>query len=94
MTGRTKPSNWMRGGWDRLPRQMRRGIVFCTGTVLISVGALLIVLPGPFTLPFVLLGLSILASEFVWARRILEKTMKSASNMGERVKRRRRRNRK
>jgi hypothetical protein len=34
---------------------------------------LLIVLPGPFTLPLVILGLVVLALEFAWAERTLEK---------------------
>ena len=37
-------------------------------------GGLLIVLPGPFTLPFVFAGLVVLAAEFVWAERVLERT--------------------
>jgi hypothetical protein len=34
---------------------------------------LLVVLPGPFTLPLVILGLLVLALEFAWADRMLDK---------------------
>jgi hypothetical protein len=33
----------------------------------------LIVLPGPFTMPLVIAGLFILAAEFAWAERFLAK---------------------
>jgi uncharacterized membrane protein YbaN (DUF454 family) len=53
---------------------VRRVIVLVIGSTLIGIGLVLIVLPGPFTLPFVIAGLILLAGEFVWAERLLEKT--------------------
>lgn len=58
--------------WKTLPRQLRRVIVSVIGFTLIVLGLLLIVLPGPFTIPFLVLGLAILALEFAWADRMLD----------------------
>lgn len=59
--------------WRALPTAIRRTIVLVIGFTLITVGLLLVVLPGPFTLPLVILGLFILALEFAWADRMLDK---------------------
>ncbi|MSW60063.1 MAG: hypothetical protein F2827_05255 [Actinobacteria bacterium] len=57
--------------WKLVPKPLRQLIVLVIGVTLIIIGGLLIVLPGPFTLPFVFAGLVVLAAEFVWAERIL-----------------------
>ena len=59
--------------WKLLPTSVRKTIVLVIGSTLILTGMLLIVLPGPFTLPLVILGLVVLALEFAWAERTLEK---------------------
>jgi hypothetical protein len=59
--------------WKLLPTTVRKTIVLVIGSTLILTGMLLIVLPGPFTLPLVILGLVVLALEFAWAERTLEK---------------------
>ena len=46
-------------------------------------GAALVVLPGPFTLPLVLAGLVVLSSEFAFAERLL---VKSRSKMQSAMK--------
>lgn len=51
---------------------MRKVIVSVIGFTLIVLGCLLIVLPGPFTLPFIILGLVVLGLEFAWADRMLD----------------------
>lgn len=58
--------------WKTLPRQLRKVIVSVIGFTLITLGLLLIVLPGPFTLPFLVLGLVVLGLEFAWADRMLD----------------------
>jgi hypothetical protein len=59
---------------DRI--RSRRGVrhvwrvgVFLAGAICIATGFALVVLPGPLTIPPVLLGLWIWASEFHWAHR-------------------------
>jgi hypothetical protein len=59
--------------WMLLPVTVRKTIVFVIGSTFILTGMLLIVLPGPFTLPLVILGLIVLAIEFAWAEILLEK---------------------
>ncbi|HEV8642412.1 MAG TPA: PGPGW domain-containing protein [Methylomirabilota bacterium] len=54
-------------------RQARRIVVATVGGVVLLVGVALIVLPGPAFLVFPA-GLAILATEFAWARRLLERT--------------------
>ena len=64
---------------DRLRRSrtgswLLHGLVFVTGAVFIALGAVLIVLPGPLTIPPVLLGLYIWSTEFSWAERLRDRT--------------------
>jgi len=57
--------------WMMLPEALRKTIALLVGFTLIIAGLLLIVLPGPFTLPLLILGLIILALEFAWAETLL-----------------------
>jgi len=53
-------------------RQVRRIAVFIAGTIVLLAGAVMLVGPGPgFIVVFA--GLAILATEFLWARRLLRK---------------------
>jgi len=56
-----------------LPSAVRKTLAAVIGSTLIILGSLLVVLPGPFTLPLVILGLFVLGLEYAWARRTLEK---------------------
>lgn len=51
----------------------RRAVVAVIGFTVLLTGVAMIVLPGPAVL-VIPLGLAILATEFVWARRILQRT--------------------
>ena len=53
-------------------KQGKRLMVAVIGFTILGIGIAMIVLPGPATL-VIPLGLSILATEFVWAKRFLEK---------------------
>lgn len=59
--------------WKTLPSAVRKILAAVIGSTLIILGSLLVVLPGPFTLPLVILGLFVLGLEYAWARRTLEK---------------------
>ena len=48
----------------------RRVIVFLAGGVILTIGVIMLILPGPAII-FIPLGLAILASEFRWARKWL-----------------------
>jgi hypothetical protein len=73
-----RPAEVPRGGWrDRVRanpglRPVYRVGVFVAGLVCIVVGFALAVLPGPLTIPPVLLGLWIWSTEFLFARRLFE----------------------
>jgi hypothetical protein len=66
----TRVYKWLQ--LDRLPPIVRRIIVATTGIVVILMGLVMVVLPGPAFI-VIPLGLLILASEFAWARWIIKK---------------------
>jgi tellurite resistance protein TerC len=51
-------------------KQAKRVVMIVVGFTVLLIGIALIVLPGPATL-VIPLGLAMLATEFVWARRLL-----------------------
>lgn len=65
---------------ENLLRQARRLVVAVVGCTVLLIGVALLVLPGP---AFVVIpvGLAILATEFAWARRLLNR-VKSALESG------------
>ena len=75
--------------WRSVPSPVRKTIVLVIGFTLIAIGAVLIVLPGPFTLPFVIGGLFVLAAEFTWAKSLLTKAQESAKRVDPRKLRKR-----
>jgi uncharacterized membrane protein YbaN (DUF454 family) len=54
-----------------MPRTLRRVVVFVAGLLLIVTGIVLVVLPGPLTIPPILAGLWLWSREFEFARRWL-----------------------
>lgn len=50
-----------------------RGLVFLVGLLLVVLGIVLSVLPGPLTIPPVLAGVALWATEFGWARRLFRR---------------------
>jgi hypothetical protein len=73
--GLGKPAEVPSGGWrDRVRSkpglaQVYRVGVFLAGLLFVALGVALAVLPGPLTIPPVLVGLWIWSTEFAWARR-------------------------
>jgi len=59
-------------------RQLLQVIVFFAGLAFILLGALLVALPGPLTIPPILVGLYIWSTEFAWADRLLDRAKASA----------------
>ena len=70
--------------WRGVPTPVRKFIVIVIGFTLIAIGGVLIILPGPFTLPPVIAGLFILALEFTWAKSLLTKAQDSAKRVNPR----------
>lgn len=56
----------------RTVEQVRRVFRIVAGFTLLAVGVVMIVTPGPGWL-VILLGLSLLAAEFIWARRLMDR---------------------
>lgn len=62
--------------------------VFVVGLLFILLGLTLAALPGPLTIPPILLGVWIWSSEFAWADRLFERAKKSAQEAWENAKQR------
>lgn len=79
-----------RDGVRRTPggRQLLKVVVFLLGLVFVLLGVALIALPGPLTIPPILIGVWIWSSEFRWADRLLERAKASAVEAWEQAKRR------
>jgi uncharacterized membrane protein YbaN (DUF454 family) len=75
--------------WRQVPAPVRKLIVVVIGFTLIAIGTVLIILPGPFTLPFMIGGLFVLAIEFTWAKSLLTKAQESAKKVDPRRLRKR-----
>ena len=71
----------MKKNWLLLPKGLRKVIAFSIGSFLVLAGLVLIVLPGPFTMPLVIAGFFVLAVEFAWAERLLAKAQGHASKI-------------
>lgn len=65
-------------------RQARKVVVLLVGGSVVLLGIVLIVTPGP---AFVVIpaGLAILATEFVWARRLLRQARKQGRTLGRKL---------
>lgn len=88
-------NRWFKPGQSHnlLIRTSWKLIVFVVGATFALVGLALLVLPGP-GIPVLILGLAILASEFAWARFLLQEARKHAAKAGMKVRRLRRSKRK
>lgn len=70
-------------GWLR--REGKRVIVGTIGFAVVAVGVALLVLPGPGIL-VIIAGLAILATQFLWARRLEEKAKEKAKGAVDRFR--------
>ncbi|NOT31036.1 MAG: hypothetical protein HOP15_11360 [Planctomycetes bacterium] len=66
-------------------RGAKRIVVFVLGSTVLLFGLLLLVLPGPGLL-VIFLGLTLLASEFVWARLWLRRLRVSTRRAGRKAR--------
>lgn len=67
-------------------KQAKRVVVIVVGFTVLLIGIALIVLPGPATL-VIPLGLAMLATEFVWARRLLVRFKHKTRQLKEAISR-------
>lgn len=62
----------------------RRLVIFVIGVTVVLFGVILLFTPGPGTV-FLLAGIGVLATEFVWARHLLKKVKEQAIQTGNSV---------
>lgn len=80
-------------GWKAKLRRTPGGamivktVVLLSGLFFILLGLALAALPGPLTIPPILLGLWIWSTEFAWAHRLLERAKRKAEEAWESAKR-------
>jgi uncharacterized protein (TIGR02611 family) len=72
-------------GLDQLNPVVRKTLIGVIGTTIVLFGLVLIFLPGPGLL-VILIGLGILATEFVWARRLINRGREVAKKVGRSMK--------
>ena len=68
------PSQWLRV----IARNAKRLLVFILGVAVLAAGVAMLALPGPGVV-VIIVGLVILATEFAWAERMLDKTTTRAA---------------
>ena len=68
----------------RTVEQVRRAFRIVTGFTLLLAGVVMIVTPGPGWL-VIFLGLSLLAAEFIWARRLMDRMKRQGDRVREAV---------
>jgi uncharacterized protein (TIGR02611 family) len=72
---------------DFIFRSTKRIAVFVVGAALVVLGIALIPLPGPFSIPLMVAGLAVLATEYVWAERMLDTVKDKTTQATDLVKR-------
>jgi hypothetical protein len=73
------------GAWIRvIARNAKRLMVFIAGVAVLLAGLAMLALPGPGVL-VIILGLVILATEFTWAERMLDRATATAAGAAVRV---------
>ena len=89
VSGRQGATGW-RARLRRTPggAVLLKALVFTVGLAFVVLGLVLVVAPGPLTIPPVLLGLWIWSTEFAWADRQLDRAQASARTAWEDAKRR------
>jgi len=63
-------------------KQAKRLIIAIIGFTVLLIGLAMVVLPGPAII-VIPIGLGILATEFIWAKKLLDRVKSSASNVKE-----------
>ena len=74
----------LRSGWIPNLKFLKRMVIAIVGFTVVLIGVAMIILPGPSFI-VILLGLAILATEFVWAQRLLTKAKAYFEKQRQRV---------
>jgi hypothetical protein len=73
--------------WQTIPRPIRRILVLVPGLILLLGGLVMLVTPGP-GIALIILGLTVLASEFLFARKIKDYLMQHIKSLADEAKKR------
>ena len=82
---RRSPRQRLQALWQHLPHPVRWVGVALVGGLLVAVGVVLLVLPGP-GIPLIVLGLAVLGAEFAWARRTLDRVRSGGVSLSQGVR--------
>ncbi|MDG2171490.1 MAG: PGPGW domain-containing protein [Gammaproteobacteria bacterium] len=70
---------------DMLYRQIKRLAIFLIGISIVLIGCILVFTPGPAII-VIPVGLAILATEFIWAKKLLKKFKETTSSLSQSAK--------
>lgn len=73
--------------WRHIPSAIRKPLVLVAGMLFIVAAALTGWLPGPGGIPLFLVGIAILATEFVWAEKIRDFVLDLIKRLGRWLRR-------
>mgnify|MGYP006136839703 CR=1 FL=1 len=68
-----------------LYKQIRKMVVFLIGISIVLIGCVLFFTPGPAII-VIPVGLAVLATEFIWAKRLLKKFKETTSSIAQSTK--------
>ena len=84
MSSRTAKKKKMTADHYHIYPLVRKFVVFCIGGTVLLFGIILVFLPGPAVV-VIPVGLTILATEFVWARQLLKTLKKKVGELKDRA---------
>lgn len=70
---------------DMLYRQIKRLAIFLIGISIVLIGCILVFTPGPAII-VIPVGLAVLATEFIWAKKLLKKFKETTSSFSKSAK--------
>jgi len=70
---------------DILYKQIRRLAIFLIGISIVLIGCILFFTPGP-AIVVIPVGLAVLATEFIWAKKLLQKFKEKTSSISKSAK--------
>ena len=68
-----------------LYKQIRKLVIFLIGTSIVLIGCVLFFTPGPAII-VIPIGLAVLATEFIWAKKLLKKFKETTSSITKSAK--------
>ena len=68
-----------------LYKQIRKLVIFLIGTSIVLIGCVLFFTPGPAII-VIPVGLAVLATEFIWAKKLLKKFKETTSSITQSAK--------